>query len=182
MKAHVFCGISLDGFIARADGGLDFLDPYGDEESVEAYNEFVSGIDVFVFGRGTFEKVLEFKTWPFDKPVFVLSRSLKELPEGHAGKAELLAMDPAAVIEFLTERGFTSAYIDGGRVVQSFLSAGLIDTITLSRAPVLIGSGIPLFGNIPADIELEHLRTKVCPNGLVRSYYMVKAKAQTENK
>jgi len=92
--AHVFCGTSLDGFIARPDGDLDFLDPYGDDESVEVYNEFVSGIDVFVFGRGTFEKVLEFKTWPFEKPVFILSRSLKKLPKKYANRAEILSVEP----------------------------------------------------------------------------------------
>ena len=168
---HVFCGISLDGFIARANGGLDFLDPFGDDESVEAYNDFVANIDTFVFGRGTFEKVLEFDVWPFQKPVFVLSRSLKKLPKGYAKRAELLSLEPTSVVDLLTGKGFRAAYIDGGKIIQSFLNDGLIDTITVSRIPVLIGSGIPLFGKLNTDIKLDHLHTKACPNGVVRSKY-----------
>lgn len=176
--AHVFCGISLDGFIARTDGGLDFLDPYGDDEAFEDYNEFVSGIDVFVFGRGTFEKVLEFKTWPFKKPVFILSSSLKKLPKRIEKRAEILDMEPAAVIECLTEKGFKAAYIDGGKVVQSFLRAGLVDTLRIHRTPLLIGRGIPLFGELDRDIELEHIRTKAASSGGVKSYYKVKHRSE----
>ncbi len=172
-KAHVFCGISLDGYIARADGDLDFLDPFGDDEALDVYNEFVAGIDVFVFGRGTFEKVLQFEAWPFKKPVFVLSRSMKQLPSGFEGRATILSEEPAAVISALTANGFKAAYIDGGKIVQSFLRAGLVETITLSRAPVLVGSGIPLFGELDADVVLEHVRTHVCTNGMVKSCYKI---------
>ena len=170
-SAHVYIGTSLDGFIARMDGDIDWLVRFADRDAIEAYREFMGGVDVIVIGRGTFEKVLGFPSWPYDKPVFVLSRSIGALPKNVAEKATVVFREPPDLLNFLAEQGFKAAYIDGGKVIQSFLAEDLIDTLTISKVPILIGSGLPLFGTLHADIEFEHLRTKAYSNGLVRSYY-----------
>jgi dihydrofolate reductase len=170
-SAHVYIGTSLDGFIARTDGDIDWLVKYADADALEAYNEFMRAIDVIVIGRGTFEKVLEFPSWPYDRPVFVLSRTLKNLPDSMNDGATVLSLKPADLLRHLSDKGFKAAYIDGGKVIQSFLSEGLIDSLIIAKVPVLIGSGLPLFGSLDSDIAFDHVLTKSYSNGLVRSYY-----------
>jgi len=170
-SANVYIGTSLDGFIARADGDIDWLMKFADSDAVDAYNEFMAAIDVIVIGRGTFEKVLEFPSWPYDKPVFVLSKTLQEVPDGLKGKAAVLSLEPADLLKNLSEKGYESAYVDGGKVIQSFLRADLIETLIVAKVPVIIGSGIPSFGSLDSDIAFDHVQTKSYPNGLVRSYY-----------
>lgn len=170
-STHVYIGTSLDGFIARSDGEIDWLVKFADEEAVAAYNEFKSGIDVIVIGRGTFETVTGFAEWPYDLPVIVLSKSLREVPAGYAGKMSLSQLSPRELVADLSKQGYRSAYIDGGKVIQSFLADGLIDELIIARVPVLIGSGIPLFGHLSEDASFVHQRTVSFPNGIVRSYY-----------
>jgi len=173
-SAHVYIGTSLDGFIAREDGDIAWLVKFGDKDAVDAYNEFMATIDVIVIGRGTFDKVLEFPSWPYDKPVVVLSRTIKDLPGGVKDKATVLSLKPVDLLRSLSDKGYKAAYIDGGKVIQSFLAEDLIDSLTISKVPVLIGSGLPLFGPLDVDIAFEHMRTKTYSNGLVRSYYQRK--------
>ena len=170
-SAHVYIGTSLDGFIARTDGDINWLVKYGDADAVEAYNEFMTAIDAIVIGRGTFEKVLEFPAWPYDRPVFVLSRTLKNLPDSINDGATVLSLNPADLLRHLSDKGFRAAYIDGGKVIQSFLAEDLIDSLIIAKVPVIIGSGLPLFGSLDFDIAFDHSQTKIYPNGLVRSYY-----------
>lgn len=173
-SAHVYIGTSLDGFIARADGEIDWLTRFGDADAVDAYNEFIATVDVIVIGRGTFETVLGFPSWPYDKPVFVLSQTIREVPDRLRTKATMTSLGPSELLEHLSEQGFTAAYIDGGKVIQSFLAADLIDSLIIGTVPVLIGNGLPLFGSLERDISFEHVRTSTYPNGLVRSYYQRK--------
>jgi dihydrofolate reductase len=170
-SANVYIGTSLDGFIARADGKIEWLMKFADADAIESYNEFMTDIDVIVIGRGTFETVLGFPSWPYDKPVVVLSSSVKELPDNLRAKATLSSLDPSELLKSLSAEGFNAAYIDGGQVIQSFLAADLIDSLIIATVPVLIGGGIPLFGSLDTDINFEHVRTSTYPNGLVRSYY-----------
>ena len=170
-SANVYIGTSLDGFIARTDGDIGWLMKFADTGAIEAYNEFIADIDVMVIGRGTFETVLGFPSWPYDKPVFVLSRTMKEVPDHLREKATITTLEPAELLLQLSGQGFNGAYIDGGKVIQSFLAADLIDSLIIATIPVLIGSGIPLFGSLDTDINFEHVRTSTYPNGLVRSYY-----------
>ena len=170
-SANVYIGTSLDGFIARTDGNIDWLMKFADADAIEAYNEFIADIDVMVIGRGTFETVLGFPSWPYNKPVVVLSRSVKEVPASLSGKATISSLKHADLLQHLSDRGFKAAYIDGGKVIQSFLAADLVDSLIVATIPVLIGSGIPLFGTLDTDINFEHVRTSTYPNGLVRSYY-----------
>jgi dihydrofolate reductase len=173
MKASVFVGTSLDGFIARADGSLDFLPPGGGEP--HGYDEFVATVDALVIGRNTFETVLKFPSWPYgDKSVFVLStRTLGPLP--HGVFVERLSGAPAEIVSQLSARGVGHIYVDGGITIQRFLQAGLIQRLIITRVPVLIGGGIPLFGITQRDIPLKHVATRQYASGLVQSEYEVAA-------
>jgi dihydrofolate reductase len=164
MKASVFVGTSLDGFIARSDGSFDFLDSGGNEP--HGYEEFMATVDALVVGRHTYETVLAFPTWPYGvKPVFVLS--------SRAPVVEHLSGPPAEIVSQLAARGIRHAYVDGGITVQRFLRAGLIQRLVISRVPVLIGKGIPLFGETDRDIVLRHVATRQYAGGLVQSEYEV---------
>ena len=171
MKASVFVGTSLDGFIARADGAFDFLPAGGGEE--HGYQAFIATVDALVIGRNTYDVVLAFETWPYEKkPVFVLSsRPLARAPEGAV--VEQKSGEPADIVSRLAARGIGHIYVDGGITVQRFLRAGLIQRLIITRVPVLIGEGIPLFGVTGRDISLEHVATRSFASGLVQSEYIV---------
>jgi dihydrofolate reductase len=174
MKTTVYVGTSLDGFIARKDGDIDWLVKYQNKEVHDSYNEFISRIDAMVIGRGTYEKVLSFPVWPYEKKVFVLSTSLKQIPETLNEKATLVAMKPAALLYYLSDKGFSNIYVDGGKVIQSFLREDLIEELIITRVPELIGTGIPLFGYIDNDLQFEHIKTSIYSDGLVKSHYLRK--------
>jgi dihydrofolate reductase len=174
MKASVFCGTSVDGFIARQNGALDFLDAGGTDS--HGYEEFMETVDTVVMGRGTFEVVLSFDAWPFTKPVVVLSTRLLDLSVATArgGVVEQMSGEPAEIVARLAERGARSLYIDGGVTIQRFLRAGLVDRLVVSRVPVLIGDGIPLFGSLSHDVLLHHVATRSYPSGLVQTEYAIR--------
>jgi len=171
MKASVFVGTSVDGFLARLDGALDFLPPGGGEE--HGYEAFFASVDALVIGRMTYETVLAFDRWPYgEKPVFVLStRPLAPAPAGAV--MEKLSGAPVEIFSKLEARGFRHVYVDGGITIQRFLKAGLIQRLVVTRVPVLIGEGIPLFGATGRDIALKHLATRAYESGLVQSEYEV---------
>jgi len=166
----VFVGASLDGFIARPNGAFDFLP---DSPEPHGYEEFFASVDALLMGRKTYETALGFGAWPYGtKPVFVLSsRPLASAPEG--ASVERLSGSPQEVMAQLAARGIGHVYVDGGQTVQQFLRAGLIDRLTVTRVPVLIGSGISIFGALDADVRLEHVATRTYPSGLVQSEYAV---------
>lgn len=168
MKASVFVGASVDGFIARPDGGLDWL-PNDPED--HGYNEFIASVDALVIGRNTYETVLGFGGWAYgEKPVFVLSsRPLTPPPAGAV--VDHLSGEPADIVAQLAARGIGRIYVDGGVTIQRFLRAGLIQRLIVTRVPVLIGEGIPLFGPLPGDVRLTHVSTRSFPSGLVQSEY-----------
>jgi len=171
VKASVFVGTSLDGFIARVDGALDFLPPGGGEP--HGYDEFMASVDALVIGRKTYETVLAFDAWPYgQKPVFVLSTlPLAAAPEGAV--VEHLSGPLEVIPSQLEARGIHHVYVDGGITVQGFLRAGLIQRLIITRVPVLIGTGIPLFGPTTRDIRLKHIATRQYASGLVQSEYEV---------
>jgi len=171
MKTTVYVGTSLDGFIARKDGNIDWLVKYQNKEVHDSYKEFISRIDAMVIGRGTFEKVLSFPVWPYEKKVYVLSTSLKQIPGTLNEKATLIAMKPAELLSHLSDKGFSNIYVDGGKVIQSFLKEDLIDELIITRVPELIGTGISLFGYLDNDLRFEHIKTNIYSDGLVKSQY-----------
>ena len=172
MKASVFIATSLDGFIARPDGGLDWLPADGGEP--HGYEEFMAEIDAIVIGRKTFETVLAYDSWPYEtKPVIVLSTTLSEVKVPSGAVCELMAGTPHEIVTRLAARGMQHLYVDGGATIRSFLEAGLIQRMTITRVPVLLGRGIPLFGPLPHDLRFEHVATQSYPSGLVKSEYRV---------
>ena len=171
MKTTVYVGTSLDGFIARKDGDIGWLMQFNNKEVHQSYNEFINQIDAIVIGRGTFETVLDFPSWPYDRKVFVLSNSINQAPDLVKDKVTVISMNPSELLTYLSDEGFSNIYIDGGKVIQSFLREDLIDELIITQVPLLIGSGIPLFGTIDRDIPFTHLRTEVYSNELVKSYY-----------
>ena len=183
VKASVFIGTSLDGFIARKNGAFDFLPPGGGEP--HGYDEFMASVDALVIGRNTYETVLAFETWPYDKkPVFVLStRPLAPAPAGAV--VEHLSGEPTEIVAHLAARSLRHVYVDGGITIQRFLRAGLVQRLIITRVPVLIGEGIPLFGPLHRDVHLRHIATRQYASGLVQSVYVVTAASsdqQTEPK
>ena len=176
-ECAVFVGVSLDGFIARPNGDLDWLMGEGGGDAAEyGYNEFIAGIDAIVMGRKTFEKVLAFDKWYYgNKRVVVLSDHFLDLSVAQArgGVVERMAGSPAEIVSKLAASGAMHLYVDGGITIQQFLRAGLIHRLIISRLPVLIGEGIPLFGFLPNDIRLRHIATRTYPGGMVQSEYHV---------
>ena len=171
MRTIVYIGTSLDGFIAKKNDDIEWLTQFQNAEVHEYYAEFMNRVDAVVIGRGTFEKVLGFPEWPYTKKVFVLSSTIKRVPEAFKEKADILSMQPKALLDFLSGKGYSSIYVDGGKVIQSFLQEDCIDEMIITKVPVLIGSGIPLFGQLDNDLLFRHLQTRVLSNGLVKSYY-----------
>lgn len=171
MVASVFVGTSVDGFIARPNGDLDFLPPGGGEP--HGYNEFIATVDAIVIGRKTFETVLRMEEWPYaDKRVVVLSSRPIDLSAAR-GVVEQMAGPPANILSQLAASGTRHVYVDGGITIQEFLRTGLIQHLVITRVPVLIGNGIPLFGALPRDLRLRHVATRQYASGLVQSEYDV---------
>jgi dihydrofolate reductase len=171
MTVSVFVGASVDGFIARRDGGLDWLPAGGGEP--HGYDEFIASVDAIVIGRKTFETVLTFGGWPYgDKRVVVLSGRPVDLSVVRGGVVEQMGGPPAEIVSRLAASGAHHLYVDGGITIQRFLQAGLVDRLVLTRVPVLIGDGIPLFGSLPHDVRLRHVETRSYPSGLVQTEYV----------
>jgi dihydrofolate reductase len=172
MRASVFIATSVDGFIARLDGALDWLPADGGEP--HGYTEFMATVDAVVMGRKTFETVLTFDAWPFGlKPVVVLSSRPKDLVAPAGAVCDFMGGTPHEIVAQLAERGMQHLYIDGGVTIRRFLAAALIQRLIVTRIPVILGSGIPLFGPVLRDIRLEHVATRSYPSGLVQSEYRV---------
>jgi dihydrofolate reductase len=172
MTVSVFIGTSVDGFIARTNGDLDFLPEGGGEP--HGYNEFFASVDALVIGRKTFEKVLTFEAWPYgDKRVVVLSSRPVDLSAAAGGVVEQMAGTPAEIVSRLAASGAHHLYVDGGITIQGFLRAGLVHRLIITRVPVLIGDGVPLFSTLPRDLRLRHVATRHYPSGLVQSEYEV---------
>ncbi|MCH8909935.1 MAG: dihydrofolate reductase [Chloroflexi bacterium] len=172
-KVSVYIATSLDGFIARPDGTLDWLEHDSDGEDY-GFHEFFDSIDSMVMGRGTYEFVAASGEWPYGgKRTIVLSSTLSDsdIAQDLVGKLEFMSMAPVDLVGLLAAEGARHIYVDGGITVQRFLRAGLVDELILSRMPVLLGSGIPLFGDLDADVQLEHVETQGFPSGLVQSRY-----------
>jgi len=173
----VYIATSLDGYIADVNGSVDWLYAVPNPEGSDyGFAEFSAGIDALLMGRVTYETVLGFDVpWPYDKPVFVLSTTLEAVPEELLGKVEIVSGPVAEVVGRLHTRGFQRLYVDGGRVIQSLLAEDLIDELILTRIPVLLGGGSPLFDLLPEPQWFEHVETRVHGGQLVQSRYLKKS-------
>ena len=175
--SSVFIATSLDGFIARENGELDWL--YAADATVPegedcGYIEFMATVDVLVMGRKTYEKVLSFGMWPYGKKtVIVLSSKKIEFPNDFGQNVSCSSESPRELCERLANEGAKRLYIDGGITIQRFLAEGLINDIAITVIPVILGSGIPLFANAGKDISLKHVATKTYDFGFVQLTYEV---------
>jgi dihydrofolate reductase len=177
MKCSVFVATSLDGFIARRDGSIDWLikatssAPKGEDFG---YQGFLASVDAIVMGRNTFEQVLGFDEWPYgSKRVVVLSGRPIEIPASLAATVLSSSETPGEVVKRMAAEGATHLYIDGGVTIQRFLAAGLIDELTMTVIPVLLGEGRPLFGHLAEDVSLTHIETRSFDFGFVQLIYRV---------
>ena len=173
-KNKVFIATSLDGYIADRDGGIDWLHSIPNPENIDmGYEEFTSQIDALVMGRTTFETVCAFDMdWPYKKPVFVLSNSLTKIPEEYEGKAALVNGTLKEILHKIYHKGYHRLYIDGGRTIQSFLKEDLIDEMTITIIPYLLGEGIPLFSNLSGRLAFECVDTKIFLDKVVQNRFV----------
>ena len=175
-KNKVFIATSIDGYIADKNGGIDWLNSIPNPDNIDmGYSAFISQIDALIMGRKTFETVCGFDMdWPYQKPVFVLSNSLKEIPEEYKDKAELKNGPVEEILESIHKKGFHRLYIDGGKTIQNFLEKDLIDEMTITIIPYLLGEGIPLFAELPVRLEFECVDSKIFMNKIVQIQYVRK--------
>ncbi|MDH7788664.1 dihydrofolate reductase [Ochrobactrum sp. 19YEA23] len=175
VTGHVFIATSLDGFIARENGDIDWLLARDDAGEDHGYNDFINEIDIIVMGRGTYESIRKMGDWFYTRPVLVLSAQLarQAVPSDLAGLVRFSDKSPEETMMMLKTEGAKRAYIDGGRIIQSFLSRDLISDMVITRVPVLLGAGRPLFGGGQRDVSLLHMGTRSFPSGLVQSHYEV---------
>ena len=177
IRCSVFIAASIDGFIARPNGDIEWLHR-PEYETAElngvTYERFIATVDALVMGRKTLEKILSFPEWPYEgTPVIALSHQPLQIPAHLEGKVELMAGDVTSLVATLAERGMKHLYIDGGQTIQAFLEAGLVNELIITRIPVLLGQGIPLFSQIGRQLELRHVGTHESDNGFVQSRYQV---------
>jgi len=181
ITTSVYIATSLDGFIARTDGAIDWLTeanatiPPGEDCG---YAEFMVTVDVLILGRHTYDQVAGFEPWPYAaKRVVVLTSRPIVLRQGPQIQLEASAESPTDLLRRLGSEGCRHAYVDGGQVIQSFLVDGLIDRLTLTTIPVLIGTGRRLFGHLPADVTLTLSDSKAYDFGFVQTTYLARRDA-----
>ena len=172
---HMFMAMSLDGFVAREDFSLDWLMKQKTDGEDHGNAAFMESVDGLVMGSGSFRTMLTFGAWPYEKPVVVLSRTMEsnDIPEELREIVTISALAPRQLMASLSEQGWQRAYIDGGKIIQSFMHEGLIADMTVTVVPILIGEGKRMFGTLDADIDLHLLESKSFPSGLVTSRYEV---------
>lgn len=173
MSNKVYIAVSLDGYIADKNGGIDWLSmiPMTEELQSEFIN-FMDTIDGLVMGRNTFETVKGFGgEWPYNKKVFVVSNSMTSVPNGYEDKVELIKGLPSEIVKSLNNKGYKNLYIDGGKTIQNFLKEDLIDEMIISTIPIVLGGGKPLFGELSNFIKFKLISSKVISNLITQSHY-----------
>lgn len=173
---HIMMAMSLDGFVARPDHSLDWLNKQATQGEDHGFAAFQDRMDVIVMGSGSFRTVVGFEEWPYTIPCIVMSRTMtdEDVPVELRGKVEVSKLEPKALMDSLQKRGLKRAYVDGGAVIRSFIQAGLIEDMKISIVPILLGEGIRIFGANDTDIDLKLVSSTSFPSGLVDLEYRVK--------
>lgn len=167
-QLSVFIATSLDGYIARRDGGIDWLQSVERPGEDYGYQAFADSVDTMVLGRKTYETALGFPAWPYGAfRCIVLSHQTWPVRNGES----FFCGEPARVVEALSRAGARRVYVDGGEVIRQFLAAELIDDLTISVIPILLGDGIPLFKSGGTEQRLALIEGKTFPSGLVQLRY-----------
>lgn len=176
-QCSVFIAQSLDGFIAKPDDSIEWLDavPELEDDFDFGYGTLFSSVDALVFGRRTYNKVDSFSDWPYgEKPIVVMSRTA-DRPVVPPGRCVSFSQEtPRQLVDRLTGDGAKRLYVDGGQLIQSFLRDGLVDDLNISTIPVLLGAGIPLFGHLPGEVWLDLQDSQAYTNGIVQTQYRVR--------
>lgn len=174
---HIMMAMSLDGFVARPDHRLDWLEKQPTADEDHRFVAFQDSVDVIVMGSGSYRTVLGFGAWPYAKPVVVLSRTMNadDIPEDLRGKVEVSDLAPEDLMTNFEARGFNRVYVDGGAIIRSFLKAGLVEDMRITLVPILIGEGIRIFGETESDVDLELVSFSSFPSGLVDLDYRLNA-------
>ncbi|MDE5423858.1 dihydrofolate reductase family protein [Ancylomarina sp. DW003] len=169
----VFIAQSLDGYIADKNGGLAWLESVPNPDGIDmGYRNFVERVDAIIMGRITFETICSFGIdWPFTKPVFVLSNNVKSVDEELTDKVEIVNGSLISVLETINAKGYNKLYIDGGQVIQSFLKEDLIDEMTITTIPILLGGGHSLFGDLDHHMSFDLIQSEVFLDTIVQSTY-----------
>ncbi len=174
-KCSVYIATSVDGFIAKSDGNIDWL--HNPEYNIEGegfgFFEFIESVSALIMGRNTYEKVLSFGEWPYTKPVFVLTSKTRTVPKHLKNKVHFISGEPSDIIFKLRDEGFQHFYIDGGKTIQEFLRYGLISQLIITKIPILLGEGISLFGPLNKELKLKLISSQNYENGFVKSTYEV---------
>jgi dihydrofolate reductase len=175
MNNIVYIATSADGFIATKDGGIDWLMEIPNPDNSDyGFAEFMDSIDALVMGRKTYEKVLSFDCeWPYSKKVFVLSNSLRNVDPSLVEKAEVITGSLKDIVKRLNDNGYEKLYIDGGTTIQSFLNENLIDEMIITKVPVDLGEGIPLFKNNDHESKFKLESTETYGNGMIKNHYKI---------
>ena len=184
MKCSAFIATSADGYIATQDGDVDWLESAGNSQvdmgqySDMGFNDYIASVDCMIIGRKSMEKISSFNLtpdqWPYgDTRIIVLSKTIKEAPNNLTGKVEIYSGDIPALIMQLESEGFSHAYIDGGTAITSFINLQLINEMTITQAPILLGEGTPLFGKFFKQINLSHAHATAYPNDFIQIKYRV---------
>jgi len=172
MTNYVYVGASIDGFIAEVDGGIKWLEEIPNPNKSDfGYSEFIKAIDAVVMGRNTFEKVMTIPGWSYPVPVYVLSTTWKKIPDVYSARASVIEGTPKEVVNHLHALGFKNLYIDGGQTIQRFLKEDLVDELTITTVPILLGNGIPLFGAMPNHLHFELVKSEIIESILVKCTY-----------
>ncbi|GGP71057.1 dihydrofolate reductase family protein [Shewanella saliphila] len=184
MKCSVYIATSVDGFIAKNDGSVDWLHAAGNtdadmgDQADMGMAEYMASVDCLIMGRKCMETIsnmnLTPEQWPYgDTRIIVLSNTVKQAPDNVKDKIEMYAGDLQALVTKLESEGHQHAYIDGGTTIQAFINLQLINEMTITHAPVLLGKGIPLFGTTIKDIKLEQAQATAFANDFVQVKYTV---------
>ena len=168
-RISIYIATSIDGYIARKDNSLDWMDRVGGFDEDYGFQKLLSSIDALIIGRKTYEIATTVPDPYPGKRVIVLSNSLHSVKAG----MELYQGDLTALVAKLHKEEIKHIWIDGGVTISQFLSAQMVDTMTLSRIPVILGDGLPLFHMIDKEISCRLLSSQSYPSGLVQSIYEI---------
>ena len=169
-KIILFIACSLDGYIARPDGDIEWLSKVERKDEDYGYSKFIESIDAIAMGSNTYRQVLGFGEWPYEgKTTFVFSKSRL-----HTDRPDILFMPDSLESSILNmeARGFDNIWLmGGGELISSFYRSGLIDEYMISIVPFILGKGIRLFGDTEKEADLKLVSSKKYDSGLVQVHY-----------
>jgi dihydrofolate reductase len=158
---------SLDGFLADRDGGIAWLAPFEGTGEDYGFATFARSVDAAIVGRRTYEQMLRFPEWPHpDWPTWVCSRTN---PPAERSDVHVTSAAPEALLDELHRAGHRRVWlVGGGMLAGAFRERGLLDEVILSLIPVLLGSGLPVFGGTGPQQPLDVAETRTYPSGIVQ--------------